>query len=130
VGSGFGENALTYGGAANLQFNPSYYTAEDGTQSKTAKDTIFLEGAYGGAYGLSGDYARSDAVGGAIGYQHNFRLGNGHLIVSPMVYAGAREEWDHLSGGTSSQTSLTLGGGLTIAVSPFDKKAPKDDDKK
>ena len=127
VGDGFAFHAGTAGVAANLQYNPNYYTASDGTKSKTPTDTLFLEGArnyaQGGLYGgPKGATAGSVSNAVNVGYQHNFRLNDGHLIVSPNVWLGAKQESDRLGTQTSSQWSGAAGIGLGISLSPADKK--------
>jgi hypothetical protein len=119
VGDAFASDAVTTGLAGNLQWNPSYYTAADGTLSKTAKDTLFAEAAlgymHGGRYGgPAGSTAAATTGAFNLGYQHNFRLDNGHLIVSPMLWAGG-------GGGSASPWAFTAGGGLGISFSPWDK---------
>jgi hypothetical protein len=128
VGAGFASDALTSGAALNVQWNPSYYTAADSRPSKTTKNTFFIEGAYshtkGGLYGnapASSVIANTESAN--IGYQHNFRLSNGHLIVSPLIYIGGRHEADRVGETSRSQWGAMLGGGIGISFSPWDKKA-------
>lgn len=105
--------------------DPSYYSASDGNPSKTPKDTLFLEGAlgvaHGGLYGGGGN-ATSISEAANLGYQQNFRLDNGHLIVSPEVYVGARHETDWAGGPSNSQWSAMIGCGIGISFAPRDKK--------
>ena len=128
MGAGFASDALTSGAALNVQWNPSYYTAADSRLNKTTKNTFFIEGAYshtkGGLYGnapASSVIANTESAN--IGYQHNFRLNNGHLIVSPLIYVGGRHEADRVGETSRSQWGAMLGGGIGISFSPWDKKA-------
>lgn len=118
------QDASTVGGTVNAAWNPlPYYLAVGNKRSKTSPLTFFGEASLsytgGGAFvppgmtaGIPGDTTALVVGGGAA---VNFRLDAGRVILTPMVYGGARIQWDTVGSTTFPAAGGYAGGAFGVS---------------